>query len=724
MTARIGIGVALVWLLGGCTEAPTPTPTPTLQPSADYVGTTTCAECHTDIAAAHAASHHALAMQTASPSGVVATLPTDAQGGIYRADDDFWFREGAERYRVTHTFGVYPLQQYLVDTTGGRKQALTLAWDDRPIEAGGQRFFELYPHDSPTGEIEWSSRGMTWNAMCADCHSTAVSKGFVDGEYTTTTIEETVGCEACHGPGSMHRDNPATPLAVGPDVCLPCHSRRTQLKEQFRPGLDVFDYYQPVAIAPPLYHADGQIESEVYVWGSFHQSRMSTAGVTCLDCHDVHQAGAVSPSAATCLSCHSPSGNARFTSLRQKNYLGVDHYQITGHEALDCLDCHMPTKLYMGVDERHDHSFRIPDPALASAIGSLDPCGACHSDSAAAMDRLLARDRDADVAARPSRFATLAAGHGGSYGALPGLVEIASDSTAPLLNRTQAIRLLSGYDHPQALDIARTALGDAHPLIRIAGIESLDRLPEPRRWGAIKRLLDDPVRAVRFAAVDRAATYLNRPIEQRETALIQRVIDDYRRMLERDADQPEAHVALASLDLQLGRPEHARAALERALEIEPQWIAALINLSIIDEQQGDVAAAGEALAAAASVEPPHAAAFYARGLFAVRNGDRSQAIEWLSRANEIEPNNLQFGYAAALARAAADDITGAIDGLAQLRSRFGDHATVLTALATHLRDAARFEEALEIADVLVAEHGPAYARLAEELRMAASRADG
>src|SRR5580765_3140887 len=45
------------------------------------------------------------------------------------------------------TFGVYPLQQYLIEFPDGRIQALSIAWDARPKAEGGQRWFHLYPNE-------------------------------------------------------------------------------------------------------------------------------------------------------------------------------------------------------------------------------------------------------------------------------------------------------------------------------------------------------------------------------------------------------------------------------------------------------------------------------------------------------------------------------------------------------------------------------------------------
>ena len=106
-------------------------------------------------------------------------------------------------FEVAYTFGVAPLQQYLVPFPGGRLQALSAAWDTK-----AKRWFHVDPGGAaPPGDwLHWTRPGQGWNAMCSDCHSTAVRKRY-DPEtdaYQTTWSEIMVGCEACHGPGSRH----------------------------------------------------------------------------------------------------------------------------------------------------------------------------------------------------------------------------------------------------------------------------------------------------------------------------------------------------------------------------------------------------------------------------------------------------------------------------------------------------------------------------------------
>ena len=227
--------------------------------------------------------------------------------------------------------------------------------------------------------------------MCADCHSTAVVKGYdrATRSYRTTFTEVSVGCEACHGPGSVHVESDGQQLPVGfPEhrqgeinACAPCHSRRAQLAEGFKPHRPFLDHYSPALLDDGLYFADGQIEDEVYVYGSFLQSRMHAAGVTCSDCHEPHSAGLRAEGNALCVACHNPIGREDFPTLPLAEFDHPDHHlHKPGEAGSFCVDCHMPARTYMVVDDRRDHGFRIPRPDLAAVIEAPNACTGCHQD--------------------------------------------------------------------------------------------------------------------------------------------------------------------------------------------------------------------------------------------------------------------------------------------------------------------------------------------------------
>jgi len=224
--------------------------------------------------------------------------------------------------------------------------------------------------------------------MCADCHSTAVRKNYdaAADRFSTSWSEISVGCEACHGPGSRHvqwaksgapssdssrgltarlderrgvhwsvsaatgnavRSRPrATDREI--ETCAQCHSRRSQIADGYEAGKPFYDYYRPALLESPLYYADGQQRGEVYEWGSFVQSRMHRAGVTCSDCHDPHSATLRADPDLVCATCHAPE---RFATRKH-------HFHREKGQGASCVDCHTRTETYM--DWRDVQGVKIP----------------------------------------------------------------------------------------------------------------------------------------------------------------------------------------------------------------------------------------------------------------------------------------------------------------------------------------------------------------------------
>ncbi len=701
---------------------------------ASYVGSASCGKCHRREYDDWSRSHHFAATQPATPETVLgdfdAETSQEAAGfGFRRRDDDYFVSaEDAtgERleFRVTHTLGIAPLQQYLVGFDDGRVQALTAAWDSRPLAHGGQRWLDLQPDASPGEPLHWTGRAYNWNAMCADCHSTGVEKRYdpATGRYQTTYRDLTVGCEACHGPGSRHIAVPtdataSAPAAAALTACAPCHSRRRQLREGFRPDDEFLDYYQPAAVAPPLYFADGQIRDEVYVFGSFAQSRMHGAGVTCMDCHDPHTAALKRMPAQLCTHCHAPQGPGRhrFPMLAAKSY-GKNHH---GHDTVSCVDCHMPSRIYMEVDARRDHRLGMPRPDLTVLVGTPNACGTCHDNRDAAWAVAAVGEIFGRPAARPED--ALVQGHLGRLAAESPLVDLVRGPGTTAIVRARALDLLAKYESTHAMDALAAALRDPRPLVRHAAAAQVGRLGEGVRWYAVKGLLADPARAVRFEALPAALPYLAQRIDKRERALVLEVRDDYLATGRLHADQPEGHTHIAATLGRSGDLAGAEKALAAALTLEPRWMPALLNLAAIYQRTGRAGEVGAVLARAAAIDPPNAEASYAHGLWLARAGRGEAAAQAIRRASELAPYSMNYAYAHALAQNAIDRPQAAIDTLTTAYERFGGHASLLHALATLHRDQGRFAEAESYAVELVDRFGADYVPLLQQIRHAAER---
>ncbi|MCP5184078.1 MAG: hypothetical protein H6993_08960 [Pseudomonadales bacterium] len=611
-------------------------------PSATYVGSARCGVCHDAHYAAWQGSHHARAMQAASPATVLGAFPAQLgqsrfflEDGAYRVST--WDANGKPAtFTISHTFGVYPLQQYLVDFPGGRLQALGIAWDARAEGDGGQRWFELYPagREVAGDVLHWTGRAFTWNSMCADCHSTAVRKGYdpAAATYHTTSAEMGVGCEACHGPGSAHAASPSAnslPVAVAARVetCAPCHARRSQVAEGFAPGKALLDHYVPALLTPPLYYPDGQIHDEVFEYGSFASSRMASMGVICTDCHEPHTAKLRAEGDALCELCHSPAGNPRFPSLPKKRYASAAHHaHAESSEGARCVNCHMPQTTYMAVHPRRDHSLRIPRPRPDATSPSA--CTRCHQtrDEAWAQAALAKGSPPTD----PAHWSVKLDG-----GRPDTLRQLWQDASAPAIVRASALARSTTPPSGQTLAAAAERLSAIDPLIRLALVTASERSPTAGASLLLEKLSADPLLGIRAAAAFARARRAppDAPLHGGSTLAELRAVQHV------NADTPEALVNLATLDLLAGDVTTARSQLNKALTIAPDFVPALINLADLDRQTGRDVQAGPLLQRAIVLAPDLADVHYAYALWQIRRRDIKQAITSLAKAHALAPQN-------------------------------------------------------------------------------------
>jgi predicted CXXCH cytochrome family protein len=634
-----------------------------------YVGSAKCADCHREQYLRWQGSHHQRAMQAATPQTVLADF--DAATFDYagttshftQSDGKYTVRtDGADGtladFSVRYTFGVEPLQQYLLEHTDGRLQALAVSWDSRAQQLGGQRWFHLYPEEAVNHAdvLHWTRQGANWNFMCADCHSTALQKNYdpLAKTYDTHYAEISVGCEACHGRGAAHvqwaqsgGERPAilplTEQSTQINSCAPCHSRRSQLAEGFSPSENFFDHYLPALLDQDLYHPDGQILDEVYVYGSFVQSKMHARGVMCSDCHEPHSAQVRLDGNSLCTQCHNPAGRADFPTLAKAEFdASSHHFHAPESAGARCVSCHMADTTYMVVDDRRDHSFRIPRPDLSVSLGVPNACTDCHEDRPAAWAQ------DAVSAwhgsQRRADFATaFAAGRTGEPEAESDLVAIADDAGQPAIVRATALSLLANYQLRISSAAIERGLSSADPLIRIGALRGAQRLPAEQRWRTARRLLDDELLAVRVEAV---RTLLNvgaslAPEEQqRFAAHIRRYIETLTLM----ADTAEGQSLQAAAFMALGDVPAAEGALKTSLEINPQWVPARVNLADLYRGTGRDVLAGPELQRALELVPDSPDVLLANALWHVRQGEASTALPLLDKAWQLDTANVHYAY--------------------------------------------------------------------------------
>ncbi|HSG81066.1 MAG TPA: tetratricopeptide repeat protein, partial [Gemmatimonadota bacterium] len=622
-------------------------------------------------------------------------------------------------FEIAYAFGVEPLQQYLIPFPGGRLQSLTIAWDTER-----QEWFFLYPGEDipPDDWLHWTRGAQNWNGMCAECHSTNLVKGydFETRTFSTTWSEIDVSCEACHGPGSRHVEWAEIPPMARPqlsnyglvlptsgitsrqlvELCAPCHSRRTELGDYDHTRVDLLDNIQPAVLDEGLYFADGQILEEVYVYGSFVQSKMFRNDVRCSDCHDSHSLELHYDGNELCAQCH-----------QADVYDSYDHHfhedTVDGQpsEGVLCVKCHMPERPYMVIDWRADHSLRVPRPDLTIEIGVPNACAqsGCHDDETDEWNAEHYREWYG-LAKKPHYGTILDAGRRQEPAAETDLIRLAGDALYPAIVRATALSLLGGYASDESAAAFNQALQDEEAPVRLTAVgsftpRSIDELVE-----RVTPLLFDPVRAVRMLATSRLAGVADELFEpyQREALLETRT--EYVGAMEYSLDFSFAGHNLGNLYSQLGDAEKAETYYRAAIEIDDLFYPAKANLAVLLNSMGRNDEAEQLLRQVVDDYPEVYDAAYSLGLLLAELERMEESAEYLGRAASGMPRNARahYNYALVLQYLGRDAESEA--ALRQAIAIEPDNLDFLYALADSYVKQGRLREALTIADRMIAAH--------------------
>ncbi|SEC42442.1 tetratricopeptide repeat protein [Pseudomonas marginalis] len=664
--ALLLLAMAGIWffLQASTPRLPVSAPAPVVKPvavvpPAKMVDEQQCQGCHQAQVKDWQGSHHQLAMQAAAPE----TVPADFNDVSFssegettrfsRRGDEFWVNTpGADGkagdFKVAYTFGIAPLQQYLIEVGDGRLQALGVAWDTQK-----NRWFHLYPGQGVNfkNPLHWSKPSQNANFMCVECHTTGYKRNFdaAKNSFNSQWNSLGVGCQACHGPASNHvawaakkgdllhagfavdlKDKDATAEI---ETCARCHARRAPLGDGYTVGKRLMDDYLPSVLTRELYALDGKIKDEVFEHGSFAQSKMADKGVRCSDCHNPHSAELKAPGNGVCLQCHNTAGKTAVATvdgrgLQAKNYDSPEHTRhAVGEPGSFCVDCHMPGKFYMGNDFRHDHSFSIPRPG----------------DKVSEQFKLW----NSTVAEHAPRYEeSMALIRGGQPGAAQALYDQLARNNLPAIQRATLLAELSNYPSEQALKLATRDLANPASQVRESAVRAISAfLPPAERVALYGPLLQDPVLAVRIIA----ARDLLSVSAQGLGPAWDKAIVEYENVQLSLLERAEANLNLAMLYQASDRGDKVEAQLRAALLRDPDFFPALVTLAQWLEANGRAQEARTLISDNLKQHPEAALLQHTQGLMLIRAGDTAKAMPHLREAVRLEPANPQYSYVLAVA---------------------------------------------------------------------------
>lgn len=697
-----------------------------IEKGSTFVGKEKCRDCHRNEYEKWQNSDHDRAMEKADNLTVLGDFNdtefthNQITTRFFKKEDRFFVntigQDGAYKdFQITHTFGFSPLQQYLIPFEGGRLQCLTIAWDDVK-----KKWYALPNHtDDYMDWLHWTGQGQNWNGMCAECHSTNLKKGYdiTTDRFTTTWSEIDVSCEACHGPGSMHVVWAQTPEMGRKDVdnfnlvvqtrdmtsedfiqvCAYCHSRRASIADFSHSRDNIMDYMVPSLLTEHLYYPDGQILDEDYVYGSFMQSKMFLNGVKCNDCHDVHSQKLKVAGNDLCITCH-----------RKDTYDTVNHhfhkkmYQGKESQGDDCIQCHMPETVYMGIDKRADHSIRIPRPDLSRTLQTPNACNAvgCHSDKSLEwtneqMTTWYGKKK------RPHFGEIIALGRQGDPAAVRDLISLSKDSLFPGIVRATALSLLSAYPSQQSYTALETALSDPDALVRQTAISTINILRFDKDASLMFPLLYDPVKAVRIQAALGVASINNLKLTKDQDRVFESVKKEYISAMEYSGDFPAGRYNLALLYSALGQNDKAIENYKQSIRIDGLFFPAKNNLAMLYNAKGENEKAETLFIQILEDRPQMYDIAYSLGLLMVEEKKYTQGLIYLQKAADGLPDRARIQYNFGLLLQFQKKMTAAEKYLLRARSLEPDNFDFLFALADHYIKGNRLDSARMPAEKMI-----------------------
>lgn len=623
-----------------------------------YVGDKQCASCHKDAVESWQGSHHDLAMQIANNTTVLGdfndvSITLDSVSYFFtRKDDNYMVQvkeiDGSEvDYKITYTFGLTPLQQYIADFDKGKKQVLRVTWD-----VVNKKWYHQYPGDkvSPHDWMHWTKSSQNWNTMCAECHSTNLKKNYLVEEdaFNTTYSFINVNCESCHGPAEQHvnwANNLQDTLQNKKyilsgkkqfsqmNMCASCHSRRVKLTQNMVPGKHFEDQYLLQNLSEEFYHADGQIEDEDYVFGSFVQSKMYHNDVTCTDCHDAHTLKLKEVGNKLCMQCHEP-----------KYDTPSHHYHKQDTDGSQCINCHMTGVTYMGVDYRRDHSFRVPRPDQSVAYGTPNACNTCHQDKSNkwAANKIV----EWYGYKRPDHFSDallLSNRDKISEKERESLDVFINDLNYPAIARATVIDNLE-ITKPQDFEAIIKGLEDPSPLVRFYCLQKFQSLSLQDRLAIAVKHANDTTKIVRVGAAQLLIGVDINTLKDVDVSGLQKSRNELEEMLNSNADFSLGRMQLADYYLQNNDIKNAIKHYKMALQKDSLLIPVYSNLATAYSINGQLKEALKILNVSISKQPDLARTYYLRGLLYFETQQPELAIKDLKQAINLEPSDTRSMY--------------------------------------------------------------------------------
>lgn len=605
-----------------------------------YVGPDVCTKCHASVHQQWGESLHSKILQPATRSSVLGDFGAgkialhDSKYSIQFRNGKYYIAESdltgkPEEHVIQYTLGSRRVQHYLTTLPDGRIVVLPPTWDV---------LRKTWVSSDEIENPEESAGVQVWNKSCYSCHVSGEQKNFdlEHDRYATTWRDLSIDCESCHGPGSEHVEtasakaldaetrakikqtivNPARLDATRSSmICAQCHSFRDMYADKFQAGANYYDFFLPVMqyrlpAEDSAYWADGRprwVSNETF--GLWQSQCFLKGGATCTTCHtsghniDIAGNPQLAPSSnSLCAQCHAQIVN---------DVQAHSHHDPKGRGA-SCVECHMPRVVISLRAEMRDHSMSIPIPENTIQHNVPNACNLCHKDKDAnwALQQVHAWYGDKSRQHLIRRADAFSSAGNGDAAAIPGLLQVLSDSSEPPLVRANAAGYLGSFPNdPSAYQAVLHALKDSQPLVRASAATAIRPRAAQRAEiaPALVALLRDPVKNVEVRAAMALVLMGVRQLPGQDGEWFENAKKLYRARAEIDSDDAQQRLAAGRFFYLSGDMEAAAAAFRATLKLD-NTVAAKYFLARTLADKGDRSGAVSVLKTIEPNDPQYAAA--------------------------------------------------------------------------------------------------------------------
>jgi tetratricopeptide (TPR) repeat protein len=751
--------ISLTLLAAGCSTAVDSNESSLVSQDAvvknDFVGSSSCKECHARFYELWEPSHHGRAMQVFTPE-FARTQLTPHEEFIQIGNYEYQARIGDEKstvfergpdgekeYPIAHALGGKNLYYFLTPLEKGHLQVLPLAYDVRErtwYDSAGSMVRHFV--EGSDEAIDWRERPLTFNTSCHGCHVSQMQTNYnlETDEYRTTWLEPGINCETCHGPAEEHvkaaREAGEKPLEDPKlivttkftaeetnDMCAPCHAKMFPLSDSFIPGDRYFDHFGLHTLENADFYPDGRDLGENY---TFTLWRMSPCNKS--DEFD-------------CLHCHTSSGRNRHTGDQADRACQPCHDDLvknieahTFHkpesEGSRCVSCHMPKTEFARM-ERHDHSMLPPTPATTIEFQSPNACNICHTDKSAEWSNQWVTKWYGEEYQKPilERSRLLDQARKGNWQNLSEILQFISDPEEDEIYKASFIRLLEGCPDPSKMPAIMKAASDPSPLVRTAAVTGIGQNLTPDASKVLLKALSDDYRLVRVRAASSLAELPIEYLSVSDRSKLREGLKEYEETLKSRPDDWSFHYNLGNLYSRMNRLDEALEAFDISMRLSQDNIAARVNASMIHARLGNNSKAEKLLRDAVQTEPKNPEANFNLGLLLAEMGQLSdaekhlkitlenapefaeaafnlgillsdqkpvEALQWSKKAAELRPEQPRYSYTYAFYLNRSGNLTEAADVLMELIHRFPEYSSAYALLGNIYESEGKVAEAREI----------------------------